>query len=191
MVTFSQFDTATGAFTGHAVRGFRPKDADGCAWIEGRFDQRTQRIDLNTLTIVACEPACFGDSIPPGVLQWFDTAVKPRAGDYVLIYQRNGDRIEALCKKLLEIEGELWACCHFFIIPIAWLQNVVAVATLVCEVRFPGAHFTHIRHQIRGSDAEEAAWRRELNSHPKVQRATAKLRTFTTEGFIDGKRRNS
>lgn len=56
--TWSFYDPATGSFVGRTYRGadLAANTPAGCAAIEGRFDHRTQRVDLATGQVVAWEP---------------------------------------------------------------------------------------------------------------------------------------
>lgn len=141
----------------------------GPFWTTGIVGERVTALDSHRIKINEAKPACFGESIPPGTMQWFDVGLKPESGDYVMIWTA-GDQV---CKRLVEIKGEWFAVCHWYTVPLAWMQNVRAVGVLVAEVKIPGAVFPHITHQVipPGSDENDAEWRRELNAQPKVRKA--------------------
>lgn len=139
----------------------------GPFWVTGMVGERVTQTGEHSCRINEGKPACFGESIPPGVMQWFDIGIRPQSGDYAMIWTA-GDQV---CKKLVEIDGEWFAVCHFYTVPVAWIPDVRAVGVLVAEATIPGLQPLHVRHQVMTTDADDTEWRRELNSRPKVHKA--------------------
>jgi hypothetical protein len=141
----------------------------GPFWTTGLVAERVTSIDSHRCRINAGKPACFGESIPPGIAQWFDLGIRPQSGDTVMVWA-DGQQI---CKRWVDVSGEIFLVCHWFCAPLSWIPGVRAVGVLVAECSFPGWQPTHIAHQVVDAEGgeDDAQWRRELNSKPKVREA--------------------
>ncbi len=158
------------------IRLYRGYDAHsptlrGPFWTTGLVRERVTELEPHKRRINEGKVACFGDSLPPGVMQWFDVGVQPQSGDYVMIWTA-GDQV---CKKLVELDGEWFAICHWYSCPLGWMQDVRAIGVLVAEARIPGLQPLHVRHQVMVTDENDAEWRRELNAQPAVHRAIGRM----------------
>jgi hypothetical protein len=128
-------------------------------------------IDDHRIKVNEPSPACMGESVMPGTMQYTDTAVQPQHGDLVFIWTRINGRAACVCKRLYYVNGEWFAWCHWYGVPLKWMQGVVAVGVVVAEVVIDG-WMPHIKHQVANpDDADDKEWRAELNGQPKVKAA--------------------
>lgn len=124
------------------------------------------------------ESACFGDECPPGTMHFVDLALKPQHGDKVMIWHLDQDgsgTVHSVTKRYYIIDGEPFASCNWYTLPVSWIPNLKIIAPIVRE-EYLGYCPPHVKHQVwTGDQAAEQAWRDNLNNHPVNRRAIKRL----------------
>lgn len=123
------------------------------------------------------EPSCMGDDMPPGTMLWFDTSAPIESGRLAVYVEQHPDgHYELNCKRLFLIDDIWFAVCRWYVLPVEWMIGVTGWAAVVAEMQMPESWYAMgLNPQTCGWEAEENAWRAELNGHAINQRAIASL----------------